>query len=297
MPSRLIRDLEAASGAALFFLAWDILITLDDEVELIWSKPWNSWIKWAFLVARYFSLVLSLAGRFVELMVTYTRTFHSEGLRIWFGLQGLLAFSIIASAEMVMMARVYALYNKNKWVGYGFIGLLLAELVIAVLGIVLRFPSSSFDPENIPTNTPGSFEWFSIATIISQTVVLVLSVSRYRYMFKNGRWEGTRIVRLIMRDGTLAFAFFFVFLLLAALYNILFIKFAACEFAWTISAVSITECRLILNLEKLPLMATTTFSSEYPELTTIISTESRPEAPYHMTVFNASHRPSESQHE
>ncbi|KAF5393261.1 hypothetical protein D9757_000627 [Collybiopsis confluens] len=106
MPERLIRDLEAASGAALFFLAWDILITMDDEVELIWSKPWTSWIKWAFLIARYFSLGLSLAGRSVELLTTYSTTsLHTKALRVWFGLQGLPAFTIIAGAEMIMMAR------------------------------------------------------------------------------------------------------------------------------------------------------------------------------------------------
>ncbi|KAJ4483349.1 hypothetical protein J3R30DRAFT_3447784 [Lentinula aciculospora] len=51
--SRLVIDLESSTAAASFFLAWEILITLDDEVELIWSKPGHSWIKWAFLLARY----------------------------------------------------------------------------------------------------------------------------------------------------------------------------------------------------------------------------------------------------
>ncbi|KAJ3988534.1 hypothetical protein F5890DRAFT_1491248 [Lentinula detonsa] len=271
--SRLVIDLESSTGAAFCFLAWEILITLDDEVELIWSKPRHSWIKWAFLLARYGALSLLLAGRVLELIVTYsTMHLNTNSIRIWFALQGLLAFSIMAGAEIVMMARVYALYNRNKLVGYGFITLMLAEVFTALLGFGLTFPPPSFDPQLIITTTPGSFEYFSISTLVSQIVVVLLSVARYRYMYRRGHWEGTRIIKLMFRDGTLAFLVFFLLSLLMAVYHILQEPFAPSEYVWSISIISVTECRLILNLQKLPISEADTLT-EFPEFTTIASND------------------------
>ncbi|KAJ4498055.1 hypothetical protein C8R41DRAFT_819157 [Lentinula lateritia] len=284
--SRLITDLESSTGAAFFFLVWEILITLDDEVDLIWSKPRRSWIKWAFLLARYGALSLLFAGRVIELIVTYsTMHLHTNSLRIWFALQGLLAFSIMAGAEIVMIARVHALYNQNKWVKYGFIALMLAEVFAAFLGIGLTFPSPSFNPSMIITTTPGSFEYFSISTLVSQTVLVVMSVARYRYMYKRGHWEGMRIIKLMLRDGTLAFVVFFLLSLLMALYHILQEPFAPSEYVWSISIISVTECRLILNLQKFPI-AEPDISTELPEFTTVVTNDhSRPGTSYMMTIY------------
>jgi hypothetical protein len=287
---KLLRDTEASSGAAFFFLSWDILITLDDEIEFIWSKPWNSWIKWAFLIARYLSLALQLIDRFFELTITYSDMphLHTGALRIFFGLQGLLAFVIMADAEIVMMARVYALYNKNKWVRYGFIGLVLAEALTAVLGVALSFPPSSFDPESILTVTSGSFTYFSISTVISQIVVLVLSVIRYKNLYQEGHWEGARkLITTLLRDGTLAFCFFVVISLLMAIYHATNLPFAPDEYAWSISIIAVTECRLILNLEKLPNAERMEFTNDFPQLTTILETS------HNMAVFRETYVPYE----
>ncbi|KAJ3977589.1 hypothetical protein EV361DRAFT_877884 [Lentinula raphanica] len=289
--SRLIIDLESSTAAALIFLTWEILITLDDEVEFIWSKPRHSWIKWAFLFARYGALSLLLAGRVLEGIVTYS-TMHldTNGIRLWFAFQGLLAFSIMAGAEIVMMVRVYALYNRNKWVRYGFITLMLAELFTALLGFGLTFPPPSFNPQLIITTTPGSFEYFSISTMISQLVIVVLSVARYRYMYTHGHWEGTRIIRLMFRDGTLAFFVFFLLSLLMAVYHILQQPFAPTEFVWSISIISVTECRLIINLQKLPFSESDTLT-EVAEFTTIVTNDrSRVGTSYMMTVFQEPQR-------
>ncbi|KAJ4002112.1 hypothetical protein F5050DRAFT_1719826 [Lentinula boryana] len=231
------------------------------------SKPRHSWIKWAFLLARYGALSLLLAGRVLELIVTYsTMHLNTNSIRVWFALQGLLAFSIMAGAEIVMMARVYALYNRNKMVGYGFIILMLAEVFTALLGF-------------------GSFEYFSISTLVSQIVVVLLSVARYRYMYRRGHWEGTRIIKLMFRDGTLAFLVFFLLSLLMAVYHILQEPFAPSEYVWSISVISVTECRLILNLQKLPISEADTLT-EFAEFTTITSNDrSRLGTSYMMTAL------------
>ncbi|KAF9070609.1 hypothetical protein BDP27DRAFT_1401939 [Rhodocollybia butyracea] len=290
---RLIRDLGGSTGSAFFFLAWDTLITLDDEIEYIWSKPRNSWIKWAFLIARYLSLALQLTSEILQLVITYsTAPLSNTSLRFWFALQGMVAFLIIIGAEIVMMARVYALYNRNKWVRYGFVTLILGESITALLGLILTFPPpDNFSPMMILENTPGSFEWFSCSTVVSQTVVILLSVARYRVMYKEGHCEGARILRLMIRDGTLAFTLFFLLALLMVIYHATHEPFAPDEYIWSITVIAVTECRVILNLQKLP-STRPDILEELPELTTIISNDrSRFNTSHLMTVFQESHEP------
>ncbi|KDQ50251.1 hypothetical protein JAAARDRAFT_211842 [Jaapia argillacea MUCL 33604] len=46
--------------SSIVFLVWDIVITLDEEVEFIWQQPCMSPTKWLFLFARYSSVVMQM---------------------------------------------------------------------------------------------------------------------------------------------------------------------------------------------------------------------------------------------
>ncbi|KAF5370862.1 hypothetical protein D9758_002038 [Tetrapyrgos nigripes] len=294
-PDRLVRDLEAGSGSAFFFQLWDTLITLDDEVEFIWPKPATSWIKWSFLIARYFSLATHLCSRAVELSITYGRPLNENAVRIWFGLQALVLIVIFMSAELVIMARVYALYNQERWIGLTFILLLLVELLATVLGVAFNFPSQPFDMNTVVTDTPRSFLYFGISACISETTVLVLSITKYL----RSRWMKSRILTLMMRDGTIAFAVLFLMLVMVMAYHLLDLPFSTTAYAyipisplsfflhiidfvglrWTITFISVTECRLILNMQQLPVL-----EQRYtinPEMTSVFRTEDT----YEMTVM------------
>ncbi|KAF9268938.1 hypothetical protein L218DRAFT_541106 [Marasmius fiardii PR-910] len=239
MVSRLISDLSRASLSASCFLLWDICITLDQEVEYIWSKPSRSWIKWAFLFARYFSLFTQISHRLIEFRVTYHPSFvlaHKSVLRVWFGIQVLLVFMIMIGAEIVMMARVYAIYNKNKHVGIGFIFLLLAESTTVAVGFGITFPRTDdgIRANDLIKHSSRSFVYFGIVVLISQVIILVLSVVRYI----TGRWARARIIQLMFRDGTIAFC-----VLLVVTGSLLFFLFedlpysATCS-AWMVSFIS-----------------------------------------------------------
>ncbi|THU95671.1 hypothetical protein K435DRAFT_778915 [Dendrothele bispora CBS 962.96] len=277
MPSRLIRDVEAGSGAALFFQLWDTLITFDDEVEFIWPKPTSSWIKWVFLFARYFSLATHICSRAIELSITYNRPLNENTVRIWFSLQGVVALIVFMGAELVMMARVYALYNQNKRVAFGFIILLLFELLGTILGTALNFPGRPFDTSSVITETPRSFMYFGIPACVSELIILTLSVKKY----VQGRWMKSRIISLMIRDGTVAFGVLFFMLVLIMTYHLLKLEFSTTAYAWMITFVSVTECRLILNMQQLPLL-----EQRYtitPELTSVPPTNRT--MSYEMTVM------------
>ncbi|KAG7098623.1 hypothetical protein E1B28_000545 [Marasmius oreades] len=277
MVSRLISDLSRSSLSASCFLLWDICITFDREVEYIWSKPSNSWTKWAFLFVRYFSLLTQFCFRAIEFHIIYDPSFtiaHKSALQIWFGLQVVPVFLIMLGAEIVMMARVYALYNKHRWVGVGFLLILFAEVTAVAIGLGLTFPRNDIHSFDLITHSSQSFVYFSIAALLSQVIILILSIIRY----VRGRWGRARIIQLMIRDGTIAFCVLVVETGSLLLFILKDLPYSATDSAWMISCIASVECRLILNLEQhsdITSQCSTSTYSGHPELTTVLTIHDR----------------------
>ncbi|KAF8910383.1 hypothetical protein CPB85DRAFT_687051 [Mucidula mucida] len=248
----------------------DTLITFDREVDDIWTKPNSSWLKWAFLFARYFPLLAQITGRVIDLSVLYQLSLilDKSFIRGWYISQVLVVWLTILGAEIVMMSRVYAMYSRNRWIGIGFISLLVMETVTVFLGLGLTLPSSDFDPVMLLTTTSQSFVFFGASAMVAQIIILALSVIRY----VRGEWNGIPIIKLMIRDGTLAFGVLFFISLLLVVYTILDTKFATTTYAWMITFVSVVECRLILNMQRVPIVGAdgANTSSDGPPLTTFI---------------------------
>ncbi|KAK0454696.1 hypothetical protein EV421DRAFT_436257 [Armillaria borealis] len=192
--SRLTLDLNMGSSSAIAFLIWELLITFDREVDFIW-KPRNSWIKWAFLFARYFPLLAGLCGRVIDSIVLYRQPIPIplNALRIWYICQVLILHLMMLGAEIVMMARVYALYNRNRYIGGVFLLLLFGESTSVVVGLALNLPSKDFDSGDLITTSSKSFIYFGISAMISLNIfhthicVRVLSLSSCRSWLTNSR--------------------------------------------------------------------------------------------------------------
>ncbi|KAK0484383.1 hypothetical protein EDD18DRAFT_709774 [Armillaria luteobubalina] len=242
--SRLTVDLNMGSSSAIAFLIWELLITFDREVDFIWSKPRYSWIKWSFLFARYFPLLAGLAGRVIDSIVLYRQPIpiSLNALRIWYICQVLILHLMMLGAEIVMMARVYALYHRHRYVGGVFFLLLLGESTSVIVGLALNLPSKDFDSGDLITTSSKSFIYFGISAMISQVVILGFSLSRYI----RGDWKGVPIVSLMIRDGTLAFAVLFFVSMLLVVYTELGLTYSTPTFAWLINFISVAVRYLLL---------------------------------------------------
>lgn len=270
--TRLTLDLNMGSSSAIAFLIWELLITFDREVDFIWSKPRNSWIKWTFLFARYFPLLAGLCGRVIDSIVLYRQPIPIplNTLRIWYICQVLILHLMMLGAEIVMMARVYALYSRNRYIGGVFLLLLFGESTSVVVGLALNLPSKDFDSGDLITTSSKSFIYFGISAMISQVVILGFSIFRYI----RGDWKGVPIVSLMIRDGTLAFAVLFFVSMLLVIYTALGLTYSTPTFAWLINFISTAECRLILNMQEIPVPNNTYRTSDTP-LTTFLVDNTR----------------------
>ncbi|KAJ7072274.1 hypothetical protein C8F01DRAFT_1103232 [Mycena amicta] len=261
-------DLHRTAVAGTAALIWETLITFGDEVNLIWPKPNTAWIKHAFLFLRYFPLAAHICNRVVSEMVYQQVHLGQSALRGWYVAQVLVAHLAMSGVELVMMARVYALYHNNRLIGRAFICLWVVETVVVIIGLVVTLPGVEFEQQLFVTRAPHSFAYLAIATLVSQAVILGLTIAKYR----EGEWTGTSLISLLMRDGALVYIIFFASTLTAAIYSIRALTLGMAEFSWLLTIISSVGCRLILNMQRLPSRKTSETASHRTssmELTTL----------------------------
>ncbi|KAJ8508882.1 hypothetical protein ONZ45_g8893 [Pleurotus djamor] len=189
--------------AALAFLIWDICITMDEEVALIWSQP-LSFINAVYFVVRYLPFLLQAT----TLPIGSTRpagvTYSYHACYIWQLYQLIATMFMFMSVEYVLLLRVEALYKENKVVITVLRLLYFVEIVCMNVGIGLTMPGFKFDDRCTNIVTPNTSIVFGVVTPIFQTLLFVLTSIKFTQAVKQG-WGRIPLAELIMRDGAWAF--------------------------------------------------------------------------------------------
>ncbi|KAF9566712.1 hypothetical protein CPC08DRAFT_682004 [Agrocybe pediades] len=235
-----------SSGASFAVLLWEWAITFDDEVEFIWPKSNVSWLKWSYFCSRYFVLVVHFANRTLEVSLNYYYLNHSF-LRGWYVGQVVLAAVAISSLELVLMARVYALYNQPRWLASLLLGIFVCEIGLAILGLFLTIPRSHFVPSMIITRLPASFAYYGIASVVVQAILLAFTVRKYA----QSSLSAIPLVKVMMRDGTFAFCMLTIFATAVVIHTLRHYPYAATGYAWLLTCVSSVTCRIIVNMQRI----------------------------------------------
>ncbi|KAJ7578623.1 hypothetical protein C8J56DRAFT_968600 [Mycena floridula] len=255
---QLLRMVSTSSVAALWILLWDLLLTFDREIKHIWLNPPSTWIKWLFIFARYFPIAVQSCNRGLEFAIFNGYPLSENAVRIWHAAQVLVVLAVTIPGEVVLMARGEHFHSSRKVAhtsqsmpytidpgGLLFMcGILLAETVIVFLGFFLNIPRD-FNLTIFITNIPQSFAFFAPTLLATQLIILGLSLNKY---FRTS-WGAAPLVKVIVRDGTLAFMVATGYSVLTIIYTLIDVPWAASNNAWLITFASITECRLILNMQ------------------------------------------------
>ncbi|KAH9950707.1 hypothetical protein B0H21DRAFT_818878 [Amylocystis lapponica] len=185
-----IRYSELASSMVIIF---DHLITLDQEVELIWNSTFSPG-KCLFLVASF-------------------RCVHWYQ---WQGWTGVISFVI---AELILQLRLYALYflDKRVLVIMATCTLLATTACAAVMGSVLSSITATAHaipglPFCVASGVAHHFYAFWIPMLVSETVLCGLAIFRGAQNYRGGRTriqKGKRMVEVLIRDSVFYFVVMF----------------------------------------------------------------------------------------
>ncbi|KII90948.1 hypothetical protein PLICRDRAFT_39529 [Plicaturopsis crispa FD-325 SS-3] len=239
-----------SSVAALSLIVWDMLITMDDEVERIWRMQNTMALKWVFLFVRYFGLAYQIGNK----LMTYAIPLLPPGhvCKPWYLIQMISGQLITTGVDYILMLRIYALYGSNRRIAILFIFLVFAEVVTTICALVSTTPHMkiSLGCLSYPSKTLMSMPAVEITV---QLVIFSLSMVKYANALRDG-WGRVPILKVLMRDGMVS-CFILTGLILGSSIVSLTAEpvYAAAIYTWYLSGMVIAGSRIILNLQSVPL--------------------------------------------
>ncbi|KAL1696388.1 hypothetical protein GGG16DRAFT_108502 [Schizophyllum commune] len=163
------------------------------------------------------------------------------------------------------MARVYGLYRQEQRILVTFLVVLALDTIIVLVGIIVTLPDKMSRADFVRFSSKA-LSFFGISSFLTQILILTLMLVKYR----RGRWRNVPLMTLVVRDGVLVFGVFAVYCAVMTIYPLLNFDFTAAAFPWLVTSISVAGTRLVLNMQDLPVNASTDASSAL-QLTTYYS--------------------------
>ncbi|TFK49577.1 hypothetical protein OE88DRAFT_357077 [Heliocybe sulcata] len=200
----LITKFNAVASAT--WLVWDLFITLDDEVELIW-KSRTSLPKYLYFVSRY-------VGIFMQALLA------SGALLMycapWLIFEAVSSTILVVAVELSMILRVQALYAGSRVVLFALLALLVGEVasfaVVAAFGYgqalpgLIPIPAGAPLPGCVMTRSTKFFQTSWVPTLAFESILFILT----SYKCLRGRYgDKTPLHVKFFKDGTVYFALMF----------------------------------------------------------------------------------------
>ncbi|CAE6529514.1 unnamed protein product [Rhizoctonia solani] len=225
--------------AALTFVLFDHVITIDQEVERIWKSPW-SLPKVLFLFNRYTGPISLLVNTTI-----FTNSPPYPVCQKWIHFEGAAGIVAKAAAEMVMIFRS-----------------VLMQIALERITIYER-PGSWYKGCH-PVGLPDWFWGYYISPLIFETILLLLTLYRTVGHIRS-KVTHTPVIQLFVRDGVAYFAVMFCTLLSnAVIWLIAPPGLLEAGIGFAIAVPTVMASRILLNLRGL---SGTPESSEFSEVT------------------------------
>ncbi|TFK47652.1 hypothetical protein OE88DRAFT_1665918 [Heliocybe sulcata] len=207
------RYAELASSSIVVF---DHLVTLDQEIELIWKARWTPG-KALFFINRYYVLGSVIFNNYV---VFSSHLSDTVGLCVrwiqWQGCTGIISTMVV---EIILQLRLYALYQLNRGVLVfmccAFIVSVSAGVTIMALVLLRLSANSQIIPGIvfcIPVNAPSFFYAFWIPTLAFESLLCGLALYKAFKDFRSRSTvfqSGRHIIKVLIRDSVVYYLVMF----------------------------------------------------------------------------------------
>ncbi|KAJ6602653.1 hypothetical protein DFH09DRAFT_1125288, partial [Mycena vulgaris] len=199
--------------AVLAMLVYDYFLTLPLEIDQVWKRHAWSLPKILFILFRYLTPIFQLGSIMADQLTTWT----SASCEQWIWWRIIVDESLAVATSLVLILRVYALFNRAKWA----LGLMLSALVANIIVAFWSFPASTMAPlppgvsgcfigPKSPNDiTSGKIASLFISLLMLDTLIFILTALRV-YQSKRSAGMSTPLAEIIIRDGFLYFSVIFI---------------------------------------------------------------------------------------
>ncbi|KAH7909305.1 hypothetical protein BJ138DRAFT_1089712 [Hygrophoropsis aurantiaca] len=237
------------SVASLTFLVWEILVTLDAEVQHIWPKPRTAIFKWVYLSLRYGALTLQIFHQFA---VPYLTGGNATDFlcKAWLVYAMINSQVLTTSVEFILMIRVYALYNKSRRIALLLFSLFILETVTLFINSIRTMPNLQTSEICVLIKPAKNVMYYSLAVLLTQSTLLALTVTKHVLARRTG-FGRTPLVSQLTRDGTVVYAGVLVLILMTGICCSSDSELTMTMFFLSGSISPTSGCRLIMNMQRL----------------------------------------------
>ncbi|KZT10348.1 uncharacterized protein LAESUDRAFT_755858 [Laetiporus sulphureus 93-53] len=235
--------------AATCCLVYDMLIHLGDEIEYIW-KASHSWMKWIYAFIRHFPYIVPITINVFLPGSSSGSRLHSNQCRGFITYQFIANEALTVAVEAILIARVCAMFNRNKPVVGLVIALFAMEVAAMITVLAFSIPRIQFSPTCLITHTPSIFTSYWLWSLAFETFLFALTLIRFFSDIRRGL-SGTSVLYILVRDGMWAYAVIFAIMLLNTLcYHLIDGSLAGLCFCWEFAIMSIAGSHVLLNLRR-----------------------------------------------
>ncbi|KAH8118864.1 hypothetical protein DFH11DRAFT_1502867 [Phellopilus nigrolimitatus] len=163
-------------------IAYDHLITFEDEVRLIWRSRWSAG-KVLFLISRYYNVFTIIFNSIFLYSPTITERF------VWLRWQAVSGIFTYGVTEIILMLRLYAMYSASRVVLWlmagGFALMLAAELAIVGFSTHAQIRAVDAAPNTVLpmdlcvlTDTWPRSNLYWVPFLVFETLLFALALAR-----------------------------------------------------------------------------------------------------------------------
>lgn len=187
--------------AFLTLVVWEFVLTTDARIQLFWGGRWS--IAKFMHVANLFTTLFNSSLLLMNLIAPSPSILYCN-MSPWLVLVGTdISFAIIGFA---MISRVYALWNRDKWVLAGLCSLCILHIGYYTGVVTFAYINGSWQPATLPftgclVNLGFDKLWtMSVPTLVFETVNVSLIVYK-TWSIAAQRGIRTPVVTMLLEDG------------------------------------------------------------------------------------------------
>ncbi|KAF5379357.1 hypothetical protein D9757_007674 [Collybiopsis confluens] len=246
---------DSPSVAALVFLVYDILLTVNEECLgrgdmavglheapsslfiILFRRPWSI-MKVCYYFVRYMPMLFQIPLLFVGSELSAQFHFTTQACFMWQIYQGVASMLTNVAVDYILISRVHAFYLHSRSIRWIVNISYVLEICAMCVGLGLALPGIQFDSICIVDNIPDILVVYFAGVILFQTLLFVLTAFKFIRSLRSG-WGQVPIIALLMRDGTWAFFILLAFLVCnPSLYQSTNHSFAGLLYTWLLSIYS-----------------------------------------------------------
>lgn len=229
-----------------------MILTFRTECNYIWKNPQGSTlIKALYLHSRYFALAVHITNTILTSLVLHHPIIPHHLCRIAVVYKATVLFVMLGILDVILMIRVYALYNRPTYLAGIFIALLIGRLLAPAAMVYRGIPTQHFTPSCLVKSAGTRATVYVLAggELFIQIFVIGLTLGRHIWATRNG-WSDP-LLSLLSRDGSMVFLAIAVGMVAVIAVCLDPVDLSHMVFPGLVIIMSSAGCQLIMNMQRM----------------------------------------------